>query len=129
VVLNKVEATAELLEAVRQRVAKGAAHFFVLVPNPDHLAFDRNSPDTNHGDALLARALPQIQGPAGSPVSGRVANSPNAYDDIVEELESRAYGEIIIETPPSHISHWLHVDLPHRIAELGYSTLAVAPAQ
>ena len=78
---------------------------------------------------LLARALPQIQGPAGSAVSGRVANSPNAYDDVVEELESRPYGEIIIETPPSHISHWLHVDLPHRISELGYSTLAVAPAQ
>ena len=129
VVLNKVEATAELLEAVRQRAAKGAARFFVLVPNPDHLAFDRNSPDTSGGEALLARALPQIQGPAGSAVSGRVANSPNAYDDVVAELESRPYGEIIIETPPSHISHWLHVDLPHRISELGYSTLAVAPAQ
>jgi len=129
VVLNKVEATAELLEAVRQRAAKGAARFFVLVPNPDHLAFDRNSPDTSDGEALLARALPQIQGPAGSGVSGRVANSPNAYDDVVEELESRPYAEIIIETPPSHISHWLHVDLPHRIAELGYATVAVAPAQ
>jgi len=129
VVLNKVEATADLLEAVRQRAAKGAARFFVLVPNPDHLAFDRNSPDTTDGEALLARALPQIQGSAGSAISGRVANSPNAYDDIVEELESRPYGEIIIETPPSHISHWLHVDLPHRISELGYSTLAVAPAQ
>lgn len=129
VVLNKVEASAELLEAVRHRAAESAARFFVLVPNPDHLAFDRNSPDTSGGEALLARALPQIQGPAGSGVSGRVANSPNAYDDVVEELEARPYGEIIIETPPSHISHWLHVDLPHRIAELGYSTLAVAPAQ
>jgi hypothetical protein len=129
VVLNKVEATAELLAAVRQRAAKNPARFFVLVPNPDHLAFDRNSADTSDGDSLLARALPQIQGPAGSAVSGRVANSPNAYDDVVEELESRPYAEIIIETPPSHISHWLHVDLPHRIAELGYSTLAVAPAQ
>jgi len=129
VVLNKVEASAELLEAVRQRAAKGAARFFVLVPNPDHLAFDRNSPDTSDGEALLAKALPQIQGPAGGAVTGRVANSPNAYDDVVEELEARPYGEIIIETPPSHISHWLHVDLPHRIAELGYSTLAVAPAQ
>jgi uncharacterized membrane-anchored protein len=129
VVLNKVEATAELLEAVRQRAAKGAARFFVLVPNPDHLAFDRNSPDTSAGEVLLAKALPQVQGPAGSAVSGRVANSPNAYDDVVEELEIRPYGEIIIETPPSHISHWLHVDLPHRIAELGYSTLVVAPAQ
>jgi uncharacterized membrane-anchored protein len=129
VVLNKVEASAELIEAVRKRAAEGAARFFVLVPNPEHMAFDRNSPDASGGEALLARALPQIQGPAGGEISGRVASSPNAYDDVVEELEARPYGEIIIETPPSHISHWLHVDLPHRIAELGYSTLAVAPAQ
>ncbi|MGN6255563.1 MAG: COG4705 family protein [Solirubrobacterales bacterium] len=129
VVLNKVDATAQLLEAVRERAAKGAARFFVLVPNPDHLAFDRNSPDTSAGEALLARALPQLRSAAGTEVTAKVANSPNAYDDIVEELEARPYAEIIIETPPSHISHWLHVDLPHRIAELGYATLAVAPAQ
>jgi uncharacterized membrane-anchored protein len=129
VVLNKVEASAELLDAVRQRAAKGAARFFVLVPNPDHLAFDRNSPEHGDGETLLARALPQIKGPAEGAVAGRVANSPNAYDDIIEELESRPYAEIIIETPPSHISHWLHVDLPHRVAELGYPTLTVAPAR
>ena len=34
--------------------------------------------------------------------------------------------EIIIETPPSHLSHWLHVDLPHRVSELGYPLTTVA---
>jgi len=129
VVLNKVEATAPLLEAVRQRAAKGAARFFVLVPNPEHVAFDRNSAETGAGEALLARTLPQLQSAAGGKVAAAVANSPNAYDDIVDALESHPYSEIIIETPPSHISHWLHVDLPHRISELGYPTLAVAAAQ
>jgi uncharacterized membrane-anchored protein len=126
VVLNKVDATAPLLEAVRKRAAKGAARFFVLVPNPDHLAFDRNSPDTSAGDALLARALPQLQSAAGEEVTARIANSPNAYDDIIDELEARPYSEIIIETPPSHFSHWLHVDLPHRVSELGYPLTTVA---
>jgi uncharacterized membrane-anchored protein len=125
VVLNKVEATGALLHAVRERAAKGAARFVVLVPNPDHLAFDRNSPDTSDGDALLAKALPQIQTTAGGAPTGRVANSPNAYDDIVAELEAGPYSEIILETPPGHISHWLHVDLPHRIAELGYPLTTV----
>jgi uncharacterized membrane-anchored protein len=129
VVLNKVDATAPLLGAVRERAAKGAARFFVLVPNPDHLAFDRNSAETGAGEALAARAVPQLQSAAGEQVTARVANSPNAYDDIIDELEARPYAEIIIETPPSHISHWLHVDLPHRISELGYPTLAVAAAQ
>lgn len=36
--------------------------------------------------------------------------------------------EIILETPPAHLSHWLHVDLPRRIAELGYPTETIAAA-
>jgi uncharacterized membrane-anchored protein len=119
VVTNKTDATPALLEAVRARAASGPAMFFMLVPNPDHLAFDRSTPDHPRGDEILARALPVIEGPAGGEVNGRVANSPNAYDDIVEELEGEDYDEIILETPPSHVSHWLHVDLPERIRHLG----------
>jgi uncharacterized membrane-anchored protein len=128
VVLNKVEATESLVDAVHQRAAAGPARIHVLVPNPDHLAFDRNDPDTAGGEALLARALPRLRAPAGLEVSGRVANSPNAYDDIVEELNSGVYEEVILETPPSHFSHWLHVDLPQRISELGYPTQAIPAA-
>jgi uncharacterized membrane-anchored protein len=128
VVLNKVDASSSLIDAVKRRATAGAAQFFVLVPNPDHVAFDRVSPVSGDGDALLTKALSQLESPAGAPLAGRVANSPNAYDDIVEELERGGYGEIIIETPPSHISHWLHVDLPQRISELGYPTETVAAA-
>jgi hypothetical protein len=119
VVANKTDATPALLDAVRTRAAAGPASFFMLVPNPDHLAFDRNTMDHPHGTDILARALPALEGPAGGEVNGRVANSPNAYDDIVEELEGSRYDEIILETPPNHVSHWLHVDLPERIRHLG----------
>ncbi|MBA3865565.1 MAG: hypothetical protein H0X42_04340 [Solirubrobacterales bacterium] len=128
IVLNKVDATSSLVDAVRRRAAAGAARFFVLVPNPDHVAFDRVSPDTAEAKALLVKALAQLETPAGATVAGRVAESPNAYDDIVEELERGGYAEIILETPPTHISHWLHVDLSQRIAELGYPTQTVAAA-
>jgi hypothetical protein len=119
VVANKTDATPALLDAVRARAAAGPASFFMLVPNPDHLAFDRNNADHPHGDKMLANALPALEGPAGGEVNGRVANSPNAYDDIVEELEGSDYDEIILETPPSHVSHWLHVDLPERVRQFG----------
>jgi uncharacterized membrane-anchored protein len=119
VVANKTNATPALLDAVRERVAAGPASFFMLVPNPDHLAFDRSRADHPKGDNVLGRVLPVIEGPAGGEVNGRVANSPNAYDDIVDELEGSDYDEIILETPPSHVSHWLHVDLPERIKHLG----------
>lgn len=126
VVLNKVTPTESLIAAVRERVAAGAARFHVLVPNPHNLGFDHGDPVPTDGDALLAAALPPLREAAGGEVSGRVANSPNAYDDIVEELDAGTYTEIIIETPPAHLSHWLHVDLPQRVAQLGLPTEAVS---
>jgi uncharacterized membrane-anchored protein len=125
VVTNKTDATPAVIEAVRERALAGPARFFVLVPNPGHLAFDRSSTDTSLGEKVLARALPLLEEPAGNEVEGRVAVSPNAYDDIVEELKRGDYREIILETLPSHVSHWLHVDLPERVAGLGYPVKTV----
>jgi uncharacterized membrane-anchored protein len=125
VVANKMEATQALVDAVKARAAAGPARFVMLVPNPDNLHFDRNSPDTAAGEQVLERALPLLKEQSGAEVEGRVANSPNAYDDIVAALDSGEYGEIILETPPSHLSHWLHVDLPQRLAHLGYPLTTV----
>jgi hypothetical protein len=98
----------------------------VLVPNPDNLGFDHGDPRSPDGHDLLAQAIPPLRDAAGGELSGRVANSPNAYDDIVEELDGGAYTEIILETPPAHLSHWLHVDLTQRVSQLGLPTEAVA---
>jgi uncharacterized membrane-anchored protein len=125
VVTNKTEASPALVEAMRERAAAGPARFFLLVPNPDHLPFDRISPDTREGEKALAQTLPQLREQSGAEVEGRVANSPNAYDDIVAALDAGRFGEIILETPPSHFSHWLHVDLPQRVAHLGYPLTTV----
>ena len=125
VVANKVAATPALIKAARARAEAGPAEFVLLVPNPAHLAFDRNSPDLREGDALLAETLPELEDAVGTRMEGRVATSPNAYDDIVQELDGGGYSEIILETPPSHVSHWLHVDLAERIARLGYPLTTV----
>jgi uncharacterized membrane-anchored protein len=130
VVANKMEATKALVDAVRERAAAAPARFFILIPNPDNLPFDRNSPDTSDGEQVLERMLPLLKQQSGAEIEGGVANSPNAYDDIVAALDSGEYREIILETPPSHVSHWLHVDLPQRIAHLGYPlTTVTATAQ
>jgi uncharacterized membrane-anchored protein len=126
IIANKMAATPALVDAVRVRAASGPVGFFMLVPNPDHLAFDRASHSVHEGREVLAHALPPLEEAAGAAIEGRVANSPNAYDDIVDELSSGDYDEIILETPPSHVSHWLHVDLPQRIAQLGYPLITVA---
>ena len=126
VVANKTAATPALVAAVRDRAASGPVEFVMLVPNPAHLAFDRPSPDTRAGERLLEESLPLLERAAGSQVEGRLAASPNAFDDIVAELERREYSEIILETVPAHVSHWLHVDLPERLAGLGYPLTTIA---
>jgi uncharacterized membrane-anchored protein len=125
VVANKMEATKALVDVVRDRAAAAPARFFVLVPNPDNLPFDRNSSDISDGEHVLERMLPLLEQQSGAEIEGGVANSPNAYDDIVAALDTGEYREIILETPPSHFSHWLHVDLPQRIAHLGYPLTTV----
>jgi uncharacterized membrane-anchored protein len=127
VVANKTTATPTLLDAVRARAARGGAKFFLLVPNPDHLEFDRNSRDVRLGEQVLALALPLLEQASGTIVEGRVATSPNAYDDITAELEAGDYEEIILSTAPHHVSHWLHTDLPRRVTQLGYPVTTVTP--
>jgi uncharacterized membrane-anchored protein len=128
VVLNKVAPTDSLIDAVRRRAALGAVRFQVLVPNPDNLGFDHGGPAVGAAEDLLAGVVPRLRAAAGGEVSGRVAASPNAYDDIVAELDAGTYTEIILETPPTHLSHWLHIDLPQRVSQLGLPTEAVAAA-
>ena len=125
-VTNKVRANTALVTAVHERVTAGPATFFLLVPNPHHVSFDRVSNDLHEGEAVLAEALTALEEVAGEPIGSRVASSPNAYDDIVAELASGDYSEIILETPTSQLSHWLHVDLPQRLAALGYPLVTVA---
>jgi hypothetical protein len=128
VVANKTAATPALIEAVHKRAMDGPARFRLLVPNPDdHLVFDRNSADIHAGEQVLAMATPLLTQAAGTEVEGRVASSPNAYDDIAEELDSGAYDEVILSTLPHHVSHWLHIDLPSRVADLGYPLTTVTP--
>jgi uncharacterized membrane-anchored protein len=95
VVLNKVAPTEALVEAVGRRAALAPAAFRVLVPNPGNLGFDHDGPDGD-GVELLARAIPRLRDAVGEEVSGRVARSSNAYDDIVEELDAGTYTEIIL---------------------------------
>jgi uncharacterized membrane-anchored protein len=127
VVTGHATTTQALLDAVRARAAQGKARFFVLVPNPAHLSLHDGAGSVNDNEEILKGALPKMQEQVGTTVEGGVAVNSNAYDDIVAAMEGDAFGEVIIETPPSHLSHWLHTDLLSRVSDLGYP-VTVVPA-
>jgi uncharacterized membrane-anchored protein len=127
VVTGHAATTPALVNAVRARAAQGKARFFVLVPNPIHLSLHDGEGSREDNEAILKAALPKIREQAGTTVEGGVAINSNAYDDIVTAMEGDAFGEVIIETPPSHLSHWFHTDLPSRVSDLGYP-VTVVPA-
>jgi hypothetical protein len=122
VIAHKTAATPALLEAVRERAARGPATFHLLVPNPARHA-EVTDAERHHqlaeGEKVLALALPLIEEAAGSRAEGSLSTRHDPMDAIEETLRRDAYDEIILSTLPRGVSRWLHIDLPHRVAHLG----------
>jgi hypothetical protein len=128
VVADKTAATPALLEALRERAARGPARFHLVVPNPDLASWrpsEVRNPHLTHGEQVLALALPLIEGATSSPVHGSVSSRHDPMDAIEETLAGGDFDEIILSTLPHSVSRWLHVDLPHRVAHLGLPVTTV----
>jgi hypothetical protein len=74
---------------------------------------------------VLGRALPLIDQAAGTPAAGSVSIRHDPMDAIEEALREGDFHEVIVSTLPHGISHWLHTDLPSRIAHLGLPVTTV----
>jgi hypothetical protein len=109
VVANVTAGSAELLDAMKARAARGPTRFTLLVPR-SRVARDLRSPDPL--DAAVARLRD-----AGLDVTAVIADS----DPIVavsEAFDPRRHDEIIVGTLPVGDSRWLRIDLPHRVARM-----------
>ena len=128
VVAHKTAATPALLEAVRERAARGSAWFHLLIPNP-HPAGWRPSEaahsDVTEGEQILALAMPLIEEATHRPVDGSVSRRHDPMDAIEEALYEGDFDEIILSTLPRSVSRWLHMDLPRRVAHLGLPVTTV----
>jgi hypothetical protein len=128
IVAHKTAATPALLDAIRVRAARGPARFHLLVPNPaEHAELTEAERHAKHteGEHVLALALPLIDRAAGTHATGSVSTRHDPMDAIEESLESGKFDEIILSTLPRSVSHWLHVDLPDRVAHLGLPVTTV----
>jgi uncharacterized membrane-anchored protein len=132
VVAHKTAATPALLAAIRERAARGAAQFHLLVPNPaEHaeLTEAERRQRITEGEHVLALALPLIDDAAGVEANGSVSIRHDPMDAIEELLREGSFHEIILSTLPHSVSRWLHVDLPHRVAHLGLPVTTVTATE
>ncbi len=121
VVANRTAATQALLDAVRERAARGPAEFTLLVPsNPHglHRVVDPEDQGDNESEQTLAQAIPQLEDAAGGKVEGMVGDA-EPLAAIEDAINAGDYSEIILSTLPASVSRWLKLDLPSKVSGLG----------
>jgi hypothetical protein len=127
VVANKTAATPALLDAVRERAAKGPCEFTLLVPNTTHglhKVVDPEDQSEGEAEATLELALPLLEQASGGPVDGMIG-VPEPLAAIQDAVNLHGFDEIIISTLPTRVSKWLRLDLPHKCAGLGLPVTTV----
>ena len=138
VVAHRTAATPPLLDAVRARAALGPTRFTLLVPKSVRgLARVMDPEDVTDDEARLVveLAVPLLEEAAGGPVEAMIG-SAEPLVAIQDAINAGSFDEIILSTLPSHLSRWLHLDLPRKAAALGLPVTTVvargrerAPAQ
>jgi hypothetical protein len=129
IVANQTLGGDDLLQAVKSRLDTDAAEFWVLVPATpvDHvppiipmpvMGRTPNLPGSSDearrvaGERLQAE-LQRLRA-VGATVDGAVG-PPDPLDAVAETLADRQFDEVIVLTLPTHLSRWLHQDLPRKI--------------
>jgi hypothetical protein len=127
VVAHRTAATPSLLEAVRERAARGPCSFTLLVPNVAHGLHRVTDPEDQADDeaqAVLELALPLLEDAAGGRVEGMVGD-PNPLNAVQDAVNIHGFDEIIVSTLPARVSRWLKLDLPHKLSGLGLPVTTV----
>ena len=127
VVANKTAATPSLLDAVRERAAKGPCEFTLLVPNTTHglhKVVDPEDQSQSEAEQTIELALPLLEDASGGPVDAMIG-VPEPLAAIQDAVNLHGFDELIISTLPSRVSKWLKLDLPHKVQGLGLPVTTV----
>jgi hypothetical protein len=120
IVANRTAATPPLIEAVRERAARGPCLFTLLVPQlaAEELYGDEEARKT------IELAVPLLEEAAGGTVEALIGPA-DAMRAIERTLVDEHFDELIISTLPERVSHWLKRDLPTKVARLGIPVTVV----
>lgn len=127
IVAYKTATTQGLLDAVRERAARGPARFTLVVPNSTsglHRVVDPEDQGVEDAQHVLDRALPLLAEAAGNPVEG-IIGDPSPLEAMQDAVNVHGFDEIIVSTLPTRMSRWLKLDLPSKAAGLGLPVTTV----
>jgi hypothetical protein len=116
VVANKTARSDELLDALRERAERGPATFHLVVPASPR-GFNWAANMYAGGPAAeddLEGALERMRD-AGIDIDGSVG-FPDPLAAVQDAAGGGDYDEIIVSTLPRHLSRWLKIDLPRKVA-------------
>ncbi len=131
VVAHRTAATPALIDAVRQRAARGPCAFTLLVPNIArglHRIVDAEDQSEDAAQSVLALALPLLEQAAGDHVEGMVGD-PEPLNAVQDAVNLQGFDEIIVSTLPVRVSRWLRLDLPSKIGGLGLPVTTITATE
>jgi hypothetical protein len=121
VVACRTAADDALIDAVRRRAARSRCNFTLLVPRPCqglHRVVDPEDHGWPEAQAVIDLACPILAEAAGSPVAGLIG-SHDPVAAVEDALNVHGFDEAIVSTLPAHLSRWLRLDLPSKVAGMG----------
>ena len=127
VVAHKTAATPGLLQAVRERAARGPATFTLLVPNTTHglhRVIDPEDQEQSEAQDVVELAVPLLEEAAGGPVES-IIGDPSPMNAVQDAINLHGFDEVILSTLPARVSKWLRLDLPSKVTGLGLPVTTV----
>ena len=116
VVANRTAECEELQQALKERAAKGDDVKFTLVVPSAHGFAKAADPDVGVPEAEHhVKSAVQSLRAAGLEVEGRIGD-PDPVAAVQDAANSGGFDEVIVSTLPTHLSKWLHLDLPRKAA-------------
>ena len=116
VVANRTAGSDELLDALRERAARGPAKFHLVVPatarGVSWIADMNAGGDAAEND--LDGALERLR-QAGLEADGECGD-PDPVAAVQDAANKGSYDEVIVSTLHKHVSRWLKLDLPRKAA-------------
>jgi hypothetical protein len=115
VVANRTAECDELRQALLERAAENGVKFTLVVPSAHGFA-KAADPDVGIADAQrhVDNAVERLRG-AGLEIEGRIGD-PDPVAAVQDAANSGSFDEVIVSTLPTHLSKWLHLDLPRKAA-------------